>query len=66
MGWDSIGSRMRAVERAVTPDGPCVIYEGPRTTAADRQENAVRLEEARRVGRQIVFITIRARPLADG
>lgn len=66
MGWDSIGARVRALERAVVPSGICVIIDGPSTTDEERRENAERLSEARRFGRDVVIVSIRLHWAREG
>lgn len=58
MGWDSIGSRVRALERATMPSGPFVFIDLPSTTEAERREAAARIAEARRAGREVVTVRI--------
>jgi hypothetical protein len=57
-GWGSIGSRMRAVERAVAPTGACIVVEVPGMTDDERRQNDALLAEATKCGRQVVRISI--------
>jgi hypothetical protein len=58
MGWDSIGSRLRAVERAVVPSGPCVIIEYADDSPSRRAVAAAEVARAEEQGRDVVIIFI--------